>query len=174
MKQKQFHWCWVICTTIIAFLLGALFHNLYPWSGNNTFVGLFFPINESIWEHLKLAFYPLILIWFLFVHRMRLEPEFRWVNRLTACLISILVSFLVITSLYYLLHSGFGLDGMLLHLSVYAIGLFCGQWLAVHVTFARRIPKWIGILCAILLSLQVLAFACLSLNPLAFPIFQSP
>lgn len=174
MKQKQFHWFWVICTTITAFLFGALFHNLYSWTGNNIFIGLFFPINESIWEHLKIAFYPLILVWVLFVRRMRLEPEFIWTNRLTACLVSIFISFLIISGLYYLLHFGFSLDGILLHLSVYMLGLFSGQWLAVHVTFERRIPKWIGVTSAILLSLQLLAFACFSLHPLAFPIFQAP
>lgn len=174
MNQKQFHLGWVLCTTLFAFLLGALFHNIYPWTGSNAFIGLFFPISESIWEHLKLAFYPLIITWMLFVHRMRLEPEFKWTNRLTACLISIITGFLIITGLYYLLHSGFNINGLAMHLIIYGIGLFCGQWLAVHLTFQKRIPKWLGIVSAVLLSLQVLIFACLSLNPLSFPIFQTP
>ncbi|MDE7367128.1 MAG: hypothetical protein K2N24_07220 [Lachnospiraceae bacterium] len=174
MNQKQFHLGWVICTTVFAFLLGMLFHNIYPWTGNNVFIGLFFPINESIWEHLKLAFYPLVLVWMLFVHHMRLEPEFLWTNRLTACLLSVVTSFLIITGLYYLLHSGFGANGLPLHLTTYGIGLFCGQWLAVHLTFQKRIPKWLGTFSASILSLLVLTFACLSLNPLSFPIFQTP
>ncbi|MCM1494437.1 MAG: DUF6512 family protein [Bacteroides sp.] len=174
MKQKQFHLGWVICTTVFAFLLGILFHNIYSWTGNNVFIGLFFPIKESIWEHLKLAFYPLIIIWMLFVHRMHLDPAFLWMNRLTACLVSVIVSFLIITGLYYLLHSGFSLDGPPIHLTAYGTGLFCGQWLAVHLTFQKRIPKWLGITSAILLSLQVLTFACLSLHPLSLPIFQIP
>lgn len=174
MKQKQFHLGWVICTTIFAALLGALFHNMYQWTGKNVFVGLFFPMNESMWEHLKLAFYPLIIVWVLFVHHMHLEPDFTWVNRLSACLISIIVSFLTISGLYYLMHSGFGVNGLFLHLTIYIIGLFCAQWLAVHLTFQKRIPKWVGILSAVLLSLQILAFACYSLHPLSFPIFHTP
>lgn len=46
---------------IIASMLGVLFHFVYEWSGSNSFLGLFFPVNESTWEHLKLIFYPVII-----------------------------------------------------------------------------------------------------------------
>lgn len=52
--------------TIISFLLtsllGVLFHFVYEWSGNQPLLGLFFPVNESVWEHLKLIFFPLLLV----------------------------------------------------------------------------------------------------------------
>ena len=41
---------------------GTLSHFLYKLSGNSIFVGLFCPINESIWEHIKL-FYFSYLLW---------------------------------------------------------------------------------------------------------------
>ncbi len=36
-------------------------HFSYEWSGESAIVGIFTPINESIWEHLKLVFWPLLL-----------------------------------------------------------------------------------------------------------------
>lgn len=36
-------------------------HFVYEASGYNYFVGSFSPINESVWEHLKIAFFPSIL-----------------------------------------------------------------------------------------------------------------
>ena len=39
-------------------VIGTLAHFVFEWSGNNTVVGLFCPINESPWEHLKLIFFP--------------------------------------------------------------------------------------------------------------------
>ena len=42
-------------------IIGVLSHFVYEWSGENAFVGLFFPVNESIWEHLKLIFYPALI-----------------------------------------------------------------------------------------------------------------
>ena len=39
-------------------VLGTLFHFLYAWSGQNEIVGIFASVNESVWEHLKLIFWP--------------------------------------------------------------------------------------------------------------------
>ena len=47
---------------ITASLLGVVFHFIYGWSGENGVAGLFFPVNESTWEHLKLIFFPILLV----------------------------------------------------------------------------------------------------------------
>lgn len=48
-------------TFIIAFLIsglaGVLLHNLYSWLPNPVFA-LISPVRESIWEHIKIIFYP--------------------------------------------------------------------------------------------------------------------
>jgi len=46
---------------IFVAIVGTLGHFVYGWSGQNKFVGLFFPVNESIWEHMKLIFFPMLL-----------------------------------------------------------------------------------------------------------------
>lgn len=43
-------------------ILGVLLHFTYEWSGDNSFVGLFSAVNESTWEHLKLLFFPMLLL----------------------------------------------------------------------------------------------------------------
>jgi hypothetical protein len=49
---------------------GSLLHFTYAWSGYSPLVGLFSPVNESVWEHLKLGFwtlvfYSLVEFWYL-------------------------------------------------------------------------------------------------------------
>ena len=46
---------------IFTFVLGSLLHFVYGLSGNNYYVGFFVPVNESVWEHLKLAFYTWLI-----------------------------------------------------------------------------------------------------------------
>ena len=41
--------------------IGTLFHFLFELLGQNAFVGLFTPVNESVWEHLKLIYFPFII-----------------------------------------------------------------------------------------------------------------
>ena len=60
MKRKQiFLFCLV--GAIFVGIFGALSHFFYEWSGENKIVGIFFPVNESTWEHLKLAIFPTIV-----------------------------------------------------------------------------------------------------------------
>ena len=42
-------------------VLGTLSHFFYEWSGNATLIGLFCPVSESAWEHMKLLFFPALL-----------------------------------------------------------------------------------------------------------------
>lgn len=58
MKQLK---CYTIIGIIFVLILGTLSHFLYEWTGNNFIIGLFTPINESTWEHMKLLFFPMLL-----------------------------------------------------------------------------------------------------------------
>ncbi|MFA5157777.1 MAG: DUF6512 family protein [Patescibacteria group bacterium] len=49
---------WEIWGAIISIIVGSLLHFVFDWSGGNHFVALFAAVNESTWEHLKMAFWP--------------------------------------------------------------------------------------------------------------------
>lgn len=50
---------------IVISLLGTLFHFLYDISNHNKYVGLLAAVNESTWEHIKIALSP-TLLWSLY------------------------------------------------------------------------------------------------------------
>lgn len=52
----------ILINIIIVSLVGTLSHFAYDKSMQNDFVGLFVPVNESIWEHLKLLFFPTFIL----------------------------------------------------------------------------------------------------------------
>jgi hypothetical protein len=41
---------------------GMALHFVFQWSGRNSMVGIVAPVNESAWEHLKMAFWPAALV----------------------------------------------------------------------------------------------------------------
>jgi hypothetical protein len=45
---------------IVASILAPLFHFTFEASGGNTFVGLFSAVNESVWEHTKILYFPFL------------------------------------------------------------------------------------------------------------------
>ena len=62
MQKKDFTLSKFISIGIaFVIVIGSLLHFTYEWSGNNLLVSFFAPINESVWEHFKLGFFPFIL-----------------------------------------------------------------------------------------------------------------
>ena len=52
---------WQIGVIIFSLIVGTLLHFTYEWSGENKFIASFSAVNESVWEHLKLVFYPMLI-----------------------------------------------------------------------------------------------------------------
>ncbi|MBD5555996.1 MAG: hypothetical protein HDQ95_11845 [Roseburia sp.] len=52
---------YTIIGIIFVLVIGTLSHFVYEWSGHNFILGLFSPVNESTWEHMKLCFFPMLL-----------------------------------------------------------------------------------------------------------------
>ena len=50
-----------VFSIIFTFILGTLLHFTYKISDQNNIVALFSSINESVWEHLKLLYFPMLL-----------------------------------------------------------------------------------------------------------------
>lgn len=52
---------YILIGIIFVTITGTLSHFVYEWSGKNPFLALFFPVNETTWEHMKLVFFPCII-----------------------------------------------------------------------------------------------------------------
>ena len=78
-------------------ITGSIAHFVYDWSGENTLLGFLFPINESVWEHMKLSFFPMLL--YSFYLNTKLEDAYPCIR--TASLFGILLSALLIPVLFY-------------------------------------------------------------------------
>ncbi len=46
---------------LFVFSLGALLHFVFEWSGESPLAGAFASVNESVWEHFKQGFWPMVL-----------------------------------------------------------------------------------------------------------------
>ena len=66
-------WVHVLACTLAVTVAGSLLHFAWAWSGRSAIVALFAPINESTWEHLKMAFWPALVL-ALIQHRLYGRP----------------------------------------------------------------------------------------------------
>ena len=88
---------WQMGGFIFTGVLGTLLHFLFDWTGGNAIVALFSAVNESIWEHMKLLYYPMLIFTFIeYSHWGKEIPQF-WCIKL----IGILVGLALIPTIYY-------------------------------------------------------------------------
>ena len=92
MDQTLFTWI----SIVVIFALGALAHFLYDLSHENKILGLFTAVNESTWEHVKIAITPTIL-WSLIDGYVYGENS----NYFTAKLASLLILAFFIPLVFY-------------------------------------------------------------------------
>ncbi len=112
-----------IIVIIACLIIGTLLHFTYGWSGENKFVASFSAVNESVWEHLKLAFYPMLIfaiIEYFFVREMANNYiEAKTIGMFTA------ISFIVVSFFTY---TGIlGTHFAPIDISIYIISIILGE-----------------------------------------------
>ena len=76
---------------------GSLLHFVFHLSGKNRLVGVFSPVNESTWEHLKMLFFPVLLYsCFEYLSFGRYSGNF-----IPAASVGILIGLLSIVAIFY-------------------------------------------------------------------------
>ena len=108
-----------ILAFIFIAILGTLSHFVYEFSGNNKFIGYFFAINESTWEHLKLLFFPTLIYSVIEYFLLKLEIK----NYIPAVVISVIIGMISVVVLFYTYKGVFGKNIDFINISIYYIGL---------------------------------------------------
>lgn len=151
------------------FILGSLLHFAYDFSNQNFFAGLIAPINESIYEHTKLAFSPTILwyiLYFVFAKGIKKPIKNTW---FTACLLSAITSILSIPLLFYFYTQAFGIELLWVDIFILLLAVFLGQLVAYHsYKYSFSIKKTCIFIIFILI---VIFYVIFTIYPPALPIF---
>lgn len=154
---------------LVLFVVGSLFHFLYSLTGECFIVGLFVPINESIFEHTKMVVLPIFIWWSIF-YLFRKKDLF--VNAwFTSALIAMISAIIAIPMLFYFYSQAFGIESLVIDILILLVSLAIGQILGLHY---YRHGKGIEYHFAIFLMIVIIIlFAFFTINPSAFPIFNS-
>ena len=152
---------------LITALVGTGLHFLYTlWPV--PLVGLFVPVNESVWEHLKLLYWPFLLAAVLLTRTMKGRLR-AW----SAFLASLLLQPIVLTALFYLLRSGLGFQSLFLDILLYYAVLAAGFWAAFALYGSGAAERSLGLLIVLsaLYGVSLMVFTLAAPN---LPIFIVP
>lgn len=150
-------------------LLGTLSHFFYQWSGQNFFVGLFFPNSESTWEHMKLLFLPTLLWLLLYTPRLGDASD----CMLPGFLCGMLIGTAAIPVLFYSYTGILGRDFFLLDLLVFVGSVLIAFGIGARLAKGCRLTRQRRLL-EVVVYLLLLCFVLFSCYPPRLGIFQIP
>ena len=115
-----------IIAVIFSLIVGTILHFLYQWTGENGFIASFSAINESVWEHLKLVFFPMLvagIIEYFFVKEVTN-------NYLEAKTIGIFTSIAFIVVFFFTYTGILGTNFFLIDILTFVISILLGEWVS--------------------------------------------
>lgn len=130
-------------------------------------VGLICPVSESVWEHLKLLYWPFLAAGFV-LNRKEDAAQAAWSGTLAGLLF--MPAFLL--GVYYTLESGFSFTAGWLNIALYVLSLFLGFFLSAKLSKTGALSWLCGVL-VILTGLYGAALILFTMAPPALPIFLS-
>lgn len=166
MKQWKYA-AWI--GILFVLVTGTLSHFLYEWTGKNFIAGFISPVNESVWEHMKLIFFPMFAFSLIMIYRFKdTMPD-------TACALSIgtLTGTLLIPALFYAYTFIAGKDLFFMDIAIFIISTLSGFWIASKIIKSHP-PRAVCLLSCLFVLLLLPCFFLFSYAPPDLALFADP
>lgn len=150
---------WEIWGAVVSVIAGSLFHFIYEWSGNNPVVAVFGAVNESTWEHLKMAFWPTLI--FVIVEYFFIKSDTK--NLFLATLVKLFSMPIIIVGLFYSWLALFPAN-LVWDISIFVLAIIVGYILSYKILISKkqyRLEK----ISLILLIVGILKFSIFTYFP---------
>lgn len=161
---------WQAVGFIFTSILGTFLHFLFDLGNQNIVTALFSAVNESIWEHMKLIFFPMFLFALIENHYIGKEYKQFWCIKLAG----ILLGLMLIPVIYYTYSGILGVSADWFNITIFFIAAgaaFLFETMRFKQERACRVPAQIAF---ILICLIGAVFIVLTFFPPQIPFFQDP
>ena len=155
---------------IFIIILGSILHFTFELSGHQPVVGVFSAVNESVWEHLKLGFWPALVY---------AAIEYRYLKKSTdnfpfAKTVGIYFIPIIITILFYSYTAILGESVLVIDILTFVIAVIVGQLASYRLLTYRKLSENLNKISLVALVLLGVAFVLFTFYPPHLPIFRDP
>ena len=158
---------WELIGILIISMLGAISHFVFDWSGQWEPLGVIAAVNESVWEHFKIGFWPALLY---------AAVEYPFLKKYTnnfliakaACVYVIPVTIAIV---FYSYTSVFGQEILLVDILIFVLAIALGQLASYRILTLSKLPRWIDLVGLFLIILLAVAFGVFTFYPPHLPLF---
>lgn len=150
-----------IINVVFLFLLSFLWHFMYVWFPNNIFA-LFFPVNESIWEHMKIIYYCLLLgsvLEFILCKKNNIKTNNFYIEVMVKSLLGVIFYLIIFIPLYLWLG-----ESMIISIGLMLVTYIFMEFIGYKILLSEELN--IKILPVIIIALGSIMFVILTFYPL--------
>ena len=162
--------CWQLAGFLFTSILGTFLHFLFDLSGQSVAAAIFSAVNESIWEHTKLIYYPMLIFALVEYRFWGKDREDFWCVKLAGILLA-----LTLIPVIYCTYTGiFGFSVDWLNITIFFIAAAAAFWLENKLFEGTRkcpIPQWVSFA---LICLMAVLFTVFTFLPPQIPFFEDP
>ena len=160
----------VIYNIILTFIMGFLVHNLYSWIPN--IITSIFPVNESLFEHIKLIYLSPIISSIILYFYFRKFKDFKINNLLFGLIISTMFNIIIFYLVYLPLYYTYG-SIMWMTLTIYFLTIILSQYLYYLIIELPNNHK-LNIISSIMLIIILFILTYFTYHPLKIDFFRDP
>lgn len=162
-----------IASIIFSILLGTLLHFTFELSSNNLFIASFSAVNESVWEHLKLVFFPMLI--FSIIEYFLLKNYNNKNNYIFSKTVSIIFAILFITIFFYTYTGIIGKCYFILDILSFLLAIILGELICYKLLIKNtKINNSIKYLCIFFIIILLLFFVFFTYFPPKINYFKDP
>jgi hypothetical protein len=156
----------------IAFIVvvGSLLHFVFEWSGRAIPIAPIAAVNESVWEHLKLGFWPaLVYAAWEYSRFGKSANNFHFAKTIGIYLIPI-----TIVVLYYVYTAILGHGLLAVDIAIFVVAVIVGQLVSYKLLMASPLSKRLNRFAPVALAVLGILFVLFTFYPPQFPLFKDP
>lgn len=165
---------YTIAGLIFVLITGTTAHFVYEWSGCNRLLGLFFPVSESTWEHMKLIFFPLLLYSLFMTHK--LKDSYPCIRCSLMC--GIITGTFLIPVIFYTYSGILGRNYMILDIATFAVSVIAAfaviYRLTDKCTYNGKCRPLVTVFLTITVASMFAGFVVFTYAPPQLGIFEKP
>ena len=168
MKKSIAHW--QMGGFIFVSVVGTLLHFLFDWTGGRVAAALVSAVNESIWEHLKLLFYPMVGFAGIAYFAWGREVRSYWCVKL----MGVLLGLVLIPVLYYTYTGILGVNADWFNITIFFLVAAAVYWVETKLFMCGYTCRVGEKMAVVLICLLAVVFAVMTFAPPHIPFFEDP
>ena len=165
--MKKYVLKWELSGILFVFLLGALLHFLFEWSGESRIVGLFASVNESVWEHFKQGFWPMCLYSAIEYGFLRGRVN----NFLTAKAAAVYIIPIITGLVFYGYTAIIGKEILIVDIIIFLVAIVIGQLTSYKIITSSKLPEYTDFISTLFIIVLAFILVLFTFYPPHLPIF---